>query len=118
LPIVRSTSKYSYTRPYKTEPFLIFHKGRTIKRTLPLAIGKKTLPTHIIFSVKATPLREGVALSEVSSNVSIADLMEVEDLAEERDDETRTFEQHAARREQTQATSKSKTITTTTTTQG
>ena len=27
--------------------------GRTIKRTLPLAQGKKTLPTHLIFSVRA-----------------------------------------------------------------
>ena len=78
--------------------------GRTIKRTLPLAQGKKTLPTHLIFSVKATPLREGVALSEVSSSVSVADLAEVEETAAVAVDETvaraqhqqsaTTFEQH------------------------
>ena len=52
--------------------------GRVIRRTPPLAQGKKTRRA-IIFSVKATPLREGVALSEVSSNVSVADLAEVEE---------------------------------------
>ena len=51
--------------------------GRTVKRTLPLAQGKKTLPTHLIFSIKATPLKEGVAISEVSSDMSVADLAEV-----------------------------------------
>ena len=76
--------------------------GRTIKRTLPLAQGKKTLPTHLIFSVRATPLREGVALSEVSSNVSVADLAEVEENAAvavdqtvaQREQSTTAFEQH------------------------
>jgi len=53
--------------------------GRTVKRTLPLAQGKKTLPTHLVFSIKATPLREGVALSEVSSDMSVADLADVQD---------------------------------------
>ena len=76
--------------------------GRTIKRTLPLAQGKKTLPTHLIFSVRATPLREGVALSEVSSNVSVANLAEVEENAAvavdqtvaQREQSTTAFEQH------------------------
>ena len=75
--------------------------GRTIKRTLPLAQGKKTLPTHLIFSVRAA-LREGVALSEVSSNVSVADLAEVEENAAvavdqtvaQREQSTTAFEQH------------------------
>ena len=94
--------------------------GRTIKRTLPLAQGKKTLPTHIIFSVKATPLREGVALSEVSSNVSVADLAEVQEADEVDRDEEVLFEQHRnlKQSQETHVTTKSKVITTTTTTAG
>ena len=66
--------------------------GRTVKRTLPLILGKKTLPTHLVFSIKATPLREGVALSEVSSDMSVADLADVADAdaviaAEQEEDE-------------------------------
>jgi hypothetical protein len=92
--------------------------GRTIRRTLPLARGKKTLPSHIIFSVKATPLREGVALSEVSSNVSIADLAEVEevDLVEV---EQTTFEQHRRMESaQTTTAAQSRVVTVTTTAVG
>ena len=94
--------------------------GRVIRRTLPLAQGKKTLPSHIIFSVKATPLREGIALSEVSSNVSVADLAEVEE-AERDPPEESVFEQHRrqaalARREEEATTRESRVVTTTTTT--
>ena len=94
--------------------------GRVIRRTLPLAQGKKTLPSHIIFSVKATPLREGVALSEVSSNVSVADLAEVEE--PEPEPEASVFEQHrraaalARREEETATREESRVVTTTTTT--
>ena len=94
--------------------------GRVIRRTLPLAQGKKTLPSHIIFSVKATPLREGVALSEVSSNVSVADLTEVEE--PEPEPEASVFEQHrraaalARREEETATREESRVVTTTTTT--
>lgn len=94
--------------------------GRTVKRTLPLAQGKKTLPTHLIFSIKATPLREGVALSEVSSDMSVADLGDVEDVAaaadhaDQADPETimlreeesrvKTFEQHRTHEQTTTTT--------------
>ena len=92
--------------------------GRTIRRTLPLAQGKKTLPSHIIFSVKATPLREGVALSEVSSNVSVADLAEVEE-ADAPPEEPSVFEQHrrqaalARSKEALETTTQSRVVTTT-----
>jgi hypothetical protein len=60
----------------------------------------------LVFSVKATPLREGVALSEVSSDMSVADMTDVEDAnagyepgaapfgAGEVREEERRFEQH------------------------
>ena len=94
--------------------------GRTIRRTLPLAQGKKTLPSHIIFSMKAKPLREGVALSEVSSNVSVADLAEVEEA--DVPPEASVFEQHrrqaalARSKEETATKTQSRVVTTTTTT--
>ena len=51
--------------------------GVSVKRTLPLTRGTSALPTHLIFTIRATPVREGVALSEVSSDVSVADLADV-----------------------------------------
>lgn len=51
--------------------------GREISRTVPLRQGAVTMLTHLQFSVTATPLEENVALSEVSSTLSVADLAEV-----------------------------------------
>ena len=56
--------------------------GQAIRRTLPLTRGASALPTHLIFTIRASPVTEGVALSDVSSDVSVADLADVAEGAE------------------------------------
>lgn len=55
--------------------------GREVSRTVPLRQGAVTMLTHLQFSVTATPLEENVALSEVSSTLSVADLADVGEAA-------------------------------------
>ena len=95
----------------------VMQPNQTIKRTVPLVQGKKTLPSHLTFSVRATPLREGVALSEVSSGVSVADLADVEetfgDPREVR--ESATVQQtHQSRQQTTEHVTTREVVTTTT----
>ena len=56
--------------------------GRSVKRVLPLKLGKKTLATRLVVSVTATPLAEGVAPSEASSVASALDILERGDISE------------------------------------
>ena len=63
--------------------------GKEITKTVPLKTGKgeKTVQlTHVQFSVRAIPVAEGVAFSEISSDASIANLSDFDedDVAEGR----------------------------------
>jgi len=55
--------------------------GREFSQTVPVKQGNVTMLTHLQFKVKATPLAENVAFSDVSSDVSVADLDEVQEIA-------------------------------------
>ena len=59
--------------------------GAAIRRTLPLTRGATQLSTHLIFTIRASPLTEGVALSDVSSEVSVADLADVAEAPDDAD---------------------------------
>ena len=74
--------------------------GAAIRRTLPLTRGATQLSTHLIFTIRASPLTEGVALSDVSSEVSVADLADVAEAPDDADavddgeDATRPYRAH------------------------
>ena len=76
--------------------------GAAIRRTLPLTRGATQLSTHLIFTIRASPLTEGVALSDVSSEVSVADLADVAaeppdddaDAVDDGEDATRPYRAH------------------------
>ena len=55
--------------------------GKEITKTVPLKTGKggTIALTHLQFSVRAIPLAEGVAFSEISSDASIANLSDFGD---------------------------------------
>ena len=55
--------------------------GREFSQTVPVKQGNVTMLTHLQFKAKATPLAENVAFSDVSSDISVADLAEVEEIA-------------------------------------
>ena len=55
--------------------------GREFSQTVPVKQGNVTMLTHLQFKAKAMPLAENVAFSDVSSDVSVADLAEVEEIA-------------------------------------
>jgi len=55
--------------------------GRELSQTVPMRQGAVSMLTHLQFAVTATPLAENVALSDVSSALSVADLADVAELA-------------------------------------
>ena len=55
--------------------------GRELSQTVPMRQGKVSMLTHLQFAVMATPLAENVALSDVSSALSVADLADVAEMA-------------------------------------
>ena len=60
--------------------------GKEITKTVPLSAGKAGVElTHLQFSVRAVPVMENVAMSDVSSDVSIANLSDFDLDDDERD---------------------------------
>lgn len=55
--------------------------GREVSQKIPLSQGAVTTLTHLQFTILATPLAENVALSEVSSVMSVTDIPRVGDVS-------------------------------------
>ena len=55
--------------------------GREVSQKIPLSQGAVTTLTHLQFTILATPLAENVALSEVSSVMSVTDIPRVGDIS-------------------------------------